>query len=213
MSVARQPIVLVGAGGHAKVLADQCLRSGYQIKGYISPEINEGMGLFGIPYLGKDEMLSSLIAKGAVRFCIAVGDQAHRRRIAEHLDTLGGDVVTLQDPTAIVSGFAVIGQGAQILVGAIINAAAEVGPHCLINTGASVDHDVKLGAFVQISPQVALAGGVICGEGTFIGTGAVVIPNVRIGANAVIGAGAVVVRDVPDGITVVGAPARPISRI
>ena len=105
-----------------------------------------------------------------------------------------------------------IGAGTFIAATAVVNPDARVGEHCIINTGAIVEHDNVIGSFVHIAPGVNLGGRVIVGEGTDIFTNATVIPDVTIGKNCVIGAGAVVLKVAPDGVTMVGNPARVISK-
>jgi sugar O-acyltransferase (sialic acid O-acetyltransferase NeuD family) len=141
---------------------------------------------------------------------VAIGGNATRLGKQRHLSSASLSIATVIHPRAVVSPFAVIGAGTVIFAGAVVNAFARVGEACIVNTGASVDHDCDLDHGVHVSPGARLAGGVRVGEASWIGIGAVVKEGTVIGARAIVGAGAVVLHDVPDGVTVIGAPARPV---
>jgi sugar O-acyltransferase (sialic acid O-acetyltransferase NeuD family) len=141
----------------------------------------------------------------------ATGSAALRRRIAEKVVANGGRLATVVHAAAIVSPSAVIGAGTMLMAAAVVAADARVGRFCIVNTGATVDHDDVLEDGVNVSPGAHLAGAVICREDAFIGIGAAIIQGVTIGRGAIVGAGAAVIRDVPDGVTVVGTPARPLA--
>lgn len=117
----------------------------------------------------------------------------------------------LVDPTAIVATSVRAGRGTYVGAGCIVGAHAVLGEHVLLNRGASVGHHVTVDAFASVGPGAVIAGNVTIGSGALVGAGAVLLPNVRIGAQAKVGAGAVVVGDVPEGVTVVGNPARPVT--
>ncbi len=102
--------------------------------------------------------------------------------------------------------------GLIILAHAHIGYDVKIGKNVLVNTGAIIEHDCAIGDHVHIAPGAILCGNVTIGEGAHIGAGAVIRQGIRIGAWSVVGCGAVVVKDVPDGVTVVGNPARPIKR-
>ena len=158
---------------------------------------------------------------------VSIGNNAIRKKIVERIvdgigdsERLGADSTmksplfgTAVHPSAVVSPHARIGEGSVVMPGAIINHSAQIGRHCIVNTGASIDHECQIGDFVHISPHATLCGNVSVGEGSWVGAGAVVIPGIKIGRWAVVGAGAVVVRDVPDGVTVVGCPAKTTLKV
>lgn len=197
-------IFLFGGGAHAKVLID-CIQK---------------EGKYEITKIFDDNRRVSEILKYEVikrttdhsyEYCfgiISITNGAVPKKIGKSLLC---DFVTTIHPTAIVSTFAVVGEGTQILAGAIINADARIGNHCIINTGAVLEHDCVLSDFVHLSPNTSIGGGVTIGECTQIGIGASVIQNITIGANVMIGAGAVVISDIPDNCTAVGVPAKPIK--
>ena len=149
--------------------------------------------------------------RSEIGFCIAIGNPHGRTRLNLHnkLEAEGLSPVTVIHPTAWVAPNAVIGPGSQILAGAIIEAEASIGRQCIINTKASVDHECILHDGVEVAPGATLCGLVTCGTNAWICAGATILPRIRIGADAIIGAGAVVTKNVPDGVTVVGVPAKP----
>ncbi|MCB0998307.1 MAG: acetyltransferase [Acidimicrobiales bacterium] len=207
-------VVLVGAGGHARV----CLEAlhddpGHQVVGAVS---GDGTGVDGlpVPVLGLDADLPAVVrTKGAERVFVAIGDNAARAALTSRCDSEGLLSTVAISRHAVVSPAAVIGGGSAVLPGAVVNAAARLGRGVIVNTNASVDHDCVVGDFVHVSPRAALCGGVRVGGGTFIGAGATVVPNVTIGARAVVSPGAVVMNDVPDGAVVSGNPARSHGRV
>jgi sugar O-acyltransferase (sialic acid O-acetyltransferase NeuD family) len=142
-------------------------------------------------------------------FCISIGNPHGRVRLRLHdlLASEGLSPISIAHPTAWIAKNAVIGQGAQILAGAIIGAEARLGRQCIVNTKASVDHEDVLEDGVEIAPGATLCGLVHAGVNAWVCAGATVLPRIRIGADARVGAGAVVTRDVPDGVIVVGVPA------
>ena len=149
-----------------------------------------------------------------IGFCVAIGNPHGRVRIRLHdlLVKEGLTPVTVVHPTAWVADNATIGSGSQILAGAVIAPEATIGRQCIINTNASVDHEDVLEDGVEVAPGATLCGLVHVGVNAWICAGATVLPHIRIGADAIVGAGAVVMKDVPDGITVVGIPATPVSK-
>jgi len=197
-------VMVIGAGGHAKVVID-CLEqeNKYQIENIIDdmPPVN-----FMDQYkIDKREQNNDYISVNAI---IAIGNPIHRKNIANQLKS--NFVMTIH-PNAVVSKHAKIGEGCQIFATAVINAAATIGKHCIINTGAIIEHDCVLEDYVHIAPNATLSGGVQVGESSHIGIGASVLQNITIGKNVTIGAGAVVTKDIPDNCTAVGIPAKPIK--
>lgn len=206
-----QPLVILGAGGHGRVVLDAAQAGGVSVRGFLDSTRPPGSLVNGILVLGPTDLLedSALLAGSGI--IVALGDQEARRRFSLHVLDRGGTLATVCHPAAVVSAFATLGCGSFLAAGSIVAPNAAVGRFCLLNTACSVDHDARLGDGVQVCPGARLAGRVVCGEGSFIGTGAAIIPDIIIGRHAAVGAGAVVIRDVPPGETVAGNPAHPIA--
>lgn len=201
-------LILYGAGGHAKVIADMAEGTAWTIKGVIDTNKGGEHLLAKYPIYLKPE---NLPLYGASRWVVAIGSNAIRKKVVEE-ELRGKPFGIIQDKTAIVSPYVQIGEGTVIMPAAVINVDARIGKHCIINTAASIDHDCVLGDYVHISPNASLAGSVSVGEGTHVGIGATVIQGIKIGRWCTIGAGAVIIRDVPDGCTVVGNPGKIIKQ-
>ncbi len=196
--------MIVGAGGHARVVL--AALSDSPVAGWVTPDDPEGTLIGGLPVLGGDALLSSRPEPAHA----AIGDNARRRAVVESAGRRVWRAIV--SPHALILGPVEIGEGAFIGARAVVQPGARIGRHAIVNTGAIVEHDGVVGDFAHIAPGAVLSGGVRVGDDTLIGAGAVVTPGISIGRDAVIGAGAVVVRDVPDGVTVVGNPARPLER-
>jgi UDP-perosamine 4-acetyltransferase len=202
----RTRIVLLGAGGHAKVIADILLDSDeVEIAGCIT--LGREDSLLGIPVLGGDDQLPQLRASGITMAFPAIGDNARRMAALDRLRDLGFTLVNAISRRASVSPRASLGSGIAIMPGAVVNVASTVNDGAIINTGATVDHDCEIGRCAHIAPGCHLAGKVRVGDGAFLGVGVSVIPALAIGAWTVVGAGAVVIRDLPAQAKAVGVPA------
>lgn len=207
----RPRILLLGASGHGKAMADLLLADGsYDVVGFVdaAPKASKVLGL---PVLGDESMLVVLAGQGIALAHAAVGDNAQRLAAAARLRAAGFALPSMTHPTALIGHGARLGQGAAILARAVIGPEAEIGALALINTGAIVEHDCVVEEAAHIGPGAVLAGGVRVGAGALIGAGAVVRPGVVIGAGAVVGAGAAVVDNVAPGARVMGVPARPVQ--
>jgi sugar O-acyltransferase (sialic acid O-acetyltransferase NeuD family) len=206
-------VIIYGAGGQARVLLELMDRAGIcPLAGLVDDNAAlHGTKIEGLTVLGPVEKLASLVRVHRIhRAVIAVGDNATRKRFAEHARSIGLRLPVLIHPSAYVSPTAHLGEGTVVLPGAVVGPHARVGELCIVNTRASVDHDCELGDCVHVAPGSTVCGGVTIGNGTLIGAGATVLPNLIIGDDSIIGAGATVLRDVPSNSTMVGTPARSI---
>lgn len=200
-------VVVLGAGGHARMLAGFLAQTGYRVRGYVCPQPDcESMA----DWLGEDKDLHKILHQNnlLVNGVGSVGRPIARRRVVEVADALGARVIDFIHPSALVNPSVRMGIGAQILAGAILQPSCKLGRNILINTAAVVEHDVCIGDHVHVAPRACLCGGVRIGHTVHVGAGAIVLQGVTVGDEAVIGAGAVVTRSVPAGATVVGNPAR-----
>ena len=216
----RQRIVILGAGGHARSVADVVLNAAgdaIDLAGFID-EVAPGTLVIGnFAVLGADRDLPALIDRfGLTGAIVGVGQVRGGDPIRARLFALGlvhGLVsVACMHKSSRVSAFATIGAGSVVMAGATINAGSVIGRNVIVNTGAIIDHDCVVGDHTHIAPGATLSGAVAVAEGTLIGVGAVIRQGIAIGLNATVGAGAVVIKDVADGQTVLGNPARPARR-
>jgi sugar O-acyltransferase (sialic acid O-acetyltransferase NeuD family) len=208
-------ILIVGAGGHAQVIADVILsraRLGddVQLMGFVDDDTRlRGREILGVKVLGQIGQVNEVEHDAVI---VGIGDNATRARVYGQLKASGVTFGTTIHPHAVVAEDVTLGEGGVVFANAVINTGSLVGPNVIINTGATVDHHARIGAHVHIAPGVHLGGTVTVEEGAFLGIGSSVIPNHMIGAWSVVGAGAVVIHDVPPHITVVGIPAQPIKK-
>jgi UDP-perosamine 4-acetyltransferase len=205
-------VLIIGAGGHGKVVLDILRASAvHRPIGFLDADpALTGSTLSGLPVLGQINQLPKLKlkAQGAV---VAIGDNRARARYGELLRQQGWDLINAIHPRATVSPTATLGANIVIAAGAVVAADAQVADHVIVNTSAVVDHECRIGRAVHICPAAALAGRVTVGEMAFIGLGSRIIQCLTVGSHAVVGAGAVVIADIPDLATVVGIPARVIK--
>ena len=214
---AAQRYVLWGSAGHAKVLAGLiALRGGRVVALFDNREVQSSLAGVAL-YLGEagfnrwaddTKSLASVIGLAAIG-----GDRGRDRLAVQALFRRRGlQVTSLVHPDASVAATAVIGAGTQVLAQAIVAAEAHIGDACILNHGASVDHECVLGDGVHVAPGATLFGCVTLGDNVMVGAGAVVMPRITVGANSVVGAGAIVTKNIPAGVTVMGNPAREVSK-
>ena len=197
-------IYLIGAGGHCKVVIDTLESE----KKYSIQKIVDDNPKSDSLYSYTIEKLNTSHNLKEKKCIISIGDNYIREKIASRLNT--NYVMTIHS-SAVVSKFAKIGEGTQIMATAVVNPEVVIGKHCIINTGAIIEHDCVLGDYVHVSPNATLGGNVIVGESTQIGISATIIQSITIGKNVMIGAGAVIIENVPDNAVVVGVPGKIIK--
>lgn len=195
-------VIIIGASGHGKVVADCVLAAGNRVLGFLDDGCAAD-SLLGLPVLGAIE---DYVNYTGAEFLIAIGDNRTRLQIAQQVQNVIWH--TAIHPAAVVSPFAEIGEGTVVMANAVVNAGAAVGRHCIVNTAAVIEHDNRIGDFVHISVGAKLAGTVTVGTGTMVGIGAAVSNNMSVCGGCMIGAGAVVVKDITEAGTYAGVPAR-----
>lgn len=198
--------LILGAGGHAKVVLDALQRGSPEARIEVWDEdpAKAGTRLLGIAVKTGREALR--------RSChVAIGDNEARRRLGEAVLAAGGSLAAVVHPAAQVSRHASLGEGAFVAAQAVVAPSARVGRGAIVNHGAVVDHDCEVGEWTHIAPGAILGGGVRVGAGCLIGSGAVILVGIQVGERATVGSGAVVTRDVPARATVIGVPARESS--
>ena len=205
--MAKKRLVIVGMGGHSKVVRDVAMVCGYEIEGYL----DDKSPIDTSEYLGPIEKLPTL-ADGKREFFLAIGDNLVREKIDSTFCGLDLRYARLIHPSAIIGSDVDIEEGTLVMPGVIINAGSRVGKHVILNTASTIDHDCTIEEFSHISPGVHLAGAVYIRKGVHIGIGASVIPKVTVGEYSVIGAGAAVIRDIPAYSVAVGVPAKVIKK-
>ena len=204
-------IIILGAGGHAKVLIDALLLSSAVIAGVVDPDLAlVGTTILGVPVLGGDDVINEFPPSEIklVNGLGSVGLPVKRQQLFERFKCMGYKFATVVHPSAVVASDVVLGEGAQVMAGAVIQPGCHIGINSIINTRASVDHDSIVGEHVHVAPGVTMSGCVKIGMGSHIGTGATLIQGKSIGRGCLVAAGAVVTKDIADGVMVRGVPAR-----
>ena len=209
-------LLILGAGGHGKVVAETALASGVVSSVSFLDDrcttLNACLPVLGWPVMGP--LVLSLQAETAAQFdaaVVAIGHAPTRLHWIQQLQDVGYHLPVLMHPTAWVSPSAQLGPASVVFAQVAVQAQVSIGTGAILNTGCSVDHEAQLADGVHICPGARLAGEVTVGARSWIGIGASVIHQVRIGSDVIVGAGAAVVRDLPDGVTAVGVPARVLS--
>lgn len=208
------PIIVLGAGGHAKVLIGCLMAVSAVIIGIVDPDEKRfGTKVLGVPVLGGDDVIAGFSSSEIllVNGLGSVGLPVNRQQLFERFKELGYAFASVVHPSAVIAPDVVLGEGAQVMAGAVIQPGCLIEADSIINTRASVDHDCIIGCHVHIAPGVTFSGGVTVGVCSHIGTGAVVVQGVFIGSGCLVAAGAVVTKNIVDGATVRGVPAREFS--
>jgi sugar O-acyltransferase (sialic acid O-acetyltransferase NeuD family) len=207
-----RPLLLLGAGGHAKVLLALARSAGLQVRGVCDPALAERheREWNGVPVLGGDEVLERM-DPAAADLILGVGQvvrQDARMQLYERLRQKGFAFPVLVHPAAWVAPSARLAAGVQIMAGAIVQPDCGIGENTIVNTRASVDHDSEVGRHVHVAPGATVCGGVRIGDHAFIASGCTVLQGLRVGDGAIVGAGTTLLQDLPAGACAVGSPTR-----
>jgi len=208
MIALEMPVIVIGGGGHAKVLVSALLLRERSVLGFVDPNL-ELPPLLGARHLGDDSAVFGH-PPDSVQLVNGVGSTSstrNRRNVYDRFVQRQYCFATVIHPSAVVAPEVQIEDGGQVFAGAVVQAGCRLGTNVVVNTGARVDHDCIIDSHAHVAPGVTLCGAVHVGSGAHIGAGATVIQGIRIGAGSVVGAGALVIRDVPQGAKVVGVPA------
>jgi sugar O-acyltransferase (sialic acid O-acetyltransferase NeuD family) len=195
---------ILGTGGHAKVVIESAILSGFEINSLYDDDIRKVNSYFvNVPIKGPidDKIIGNSV--------VAIGQNNIREQIIQRFPK--GKWISVIHPSAIISEDVIIGEGTVVMAGVIIQPGSRIGNHCIINTGSCIDHDCIIEDYVHVAPNSSIAGGVYIGKGAFIGIGSCIIPQIVIGKWSIIGAGSVVISNQPDYCTSVGMPAMPIK--
>ena len=203
-----EKLILIGAGGHSKSVADAMQKDLYEICGFIDE--NKSGEHLGLPIFGK--RIEDIPNYGRYSYFISIGDVNFRKAWFEKVKELGLKTVNIIDRTAIISSSVSLGTGNFVGKLAIINADSIIGDNNVINTKALIEHECVVGSHVHLSTNSTINGNVKVGDGVFMGSTAICNGQLTIGEYSVIGSGSVVIRDVEPYTTVVGGPAKVIKR-
>ena len=199
-------VIIIGAGGHGRVIADIVLKSGNTLLGFLDDGA-AAAEVCGRPVLGR---VNDYVKYPNAAFIIGIGSSAARESIAARLGSVRW--YTAIHPSAVISALDThIGPGSAVMANAVINPGAHIGSHCIINTAAVVEHDNRIGDYAHVSVGARLGGTVTVGEHTWVGIGAVISNNVAVCPHCMLGAGAVVIHDIRESGTYVGVPAGKIK--
>lgn len=203
-------LIIIGAGGHGKVIADIALKNNQYDEICFLDDIKASKKCMDFDVIGKVNDVYSYLNDYDI--FVAIGDSDIREKLIKDLKQQGAVIPTLVHPNAVIAKNVSIGLGTVVMAGAIINPDTSIGEGCIINTSASIDHDCVIKDYVHISVGAHLAGNILVNEHTWIGIGACVRNNTAISERVMIGAGAVVVNNIEEKGTYIGVPAKKINK-
>lgn len=199
------PVIVIGAGGHAKVVIDTLRQMNQSILGLVDPCMKQGELVHGVEVLGGDEMIENYSSEEIylVNGLGSLPAKSRRWSIAEYYRDKGYKFKTIIHPSAIVAADAVLSEGAQVMAGVVIQPGVSIGNDSIINTRVSIDHDCSIGEQCHLAPGVILCGDVRVGNKVYLGSGSTVVQGVTVGAKSIIGASSVVLRDVNECVKII----------
>jgi sugar O-acyltransferase (sialic acid O-acetyltransferase NeuD family) len=203
--MANLPIILLGSGGHAKVVKDTLTELGVKILGITDPDPKSyGKVRIGLQVLGGDDYVTkhSTDTLKLVNGIGTIGRVIARRKVFEEFKRKGYEFLTVVHPSAILANDVILEEGVQVMAGAVIQPGVRIGRNVIINTRATIDHDCVIGDHSHIAPGATLSGNIHVGEAVHIGVGATVIQGINIGMESIVAGGAIVFENVESKKTV-----------
>ena len=206
-------ILIIGAGGHAQVVADallcrqRILAEPLHLLGFVDdfPQL-WGQTRLGLPILGGLDTVPQFACDTLI---VAIGSNPVRQQLVGRFGAMGYSFATAVHPTAVIADGVTLGEGCMVCARVVVNTGSTIGRHTILNTAATLDHHNHIGDFVHIAPGVHTGGEVQVGHGTLVGIGAIIMPQCHVGQNCRVGAGALIHRHLADNLTAVGLPAQP----
>ena len=208
-------IVIWGAAGHAKVVADILRQTEFDVVGFLddtNPD-RRGESFCEATVLGDANQLQKIYESGVRKAIVAFGDNMRRLAVGELLEERGFELITAIHPSAVIAPDALVGPGSMVAAGAVVGPGAVIGRCAILNTAGTVDHDCTIVDGAHIGPGAHIAGHVQVGRCAWIGIGGTIIDRRRVGARSIVGAGAVVIEDVPERVLAAGVPARIVKNV
>jgi sugar O-acyltransferase (sialic acid O-acetyltransferase NeuD family) len=199
------PLILLGAGGHAKVLIEILKFNQAPILGLTDSSYKQGEKVLGIEVLGGDEIIYDYPPK-EILLINGIGglpERSLRWKLAEQFKERGYRFATIVDPSAVIASDVELADGVQVMAGVVLQPNVKVGMDSIINTSAVIEHDCNIGDSCHIAPSCTLSGGVNVGNKTHVGVGTNIIQGINIGVNSVVGAGSIVLHDVADNVKLI----------
>lgn len=207
-----KPVIIIGNGGHAKVLTEILFLMKRKVLGFTTPSKEENV--YHLSYLGDDSVIYNYSPLD-IQLVNGIGSTSNtflRKRIFDHFSSADYTFAQVIHPSAVVSAYSSLGEGVQIMANAVIQPFSKIADNTLVNTSSSVDHDCIIEEHSHIAPGTILSGNVYIGKSTHIGTGSTIIQGIRIGENVLVGAGSLVLNNVKNNTTVYGTPAKEVKK-
>lgn len=207
--VTKDKLIIIGASGHGKVVADIALKMNKWERVCFLDDNESFKTSLGLQVIGKSGDIDAFIGEWDI--FVAIGDNSIREKIQQELEVQAANIPVLIHPNAILGEEVEISAGTVVMAGVVINCSTKVGKGCIINTGSTIDHDNLIEDFVHISPGVHLAGTVKVGRTSWLGIGSVISNNISITPDTIIGAAALVVKDINEAGVYVGVPVKKLK--
>ncbi|MCA0991377.1 acetyltransferase [Pseudalkalibacillus hwajinpoensis] len=204
----RERLIIIGASGHGKVVADIALKMNRWKEIAFLDDDEQRKSALGFEVVGKSNDVINYIDDSDI--VVGIGNNEIRQKIQSEIEEMGASIPVLVHPNAVIGEEVEFGAGTVVMAGVVINCSTRIGRGCIINTSASVDHDNVIEEYVHVSPGVRLAGTVKVGYKTWLGMGSLITNNVNVVSNSIVGAGSIVLKNINESGKYVGSPVRKI---